>query len=537
MGAEDLSAAILALEDQVSTDAEAGYATASHLEQQAIALGDESLLMRARLCRTTFALVAGRLAGIGWQLHDILAWAQQHGDRLLQARTHLVSSAIERMAGDAAKSLEHALSAVELLDATASAFTQIKHRTKLADALALTGAMDAARLRYRQAEELARAAHQWERLIILLNNWAFLEHEAGDGDRAQQVAGRMVECAEAHGMELYPSSLHTLADIQVTNGEHRLAEQTMRTCIARQEAGHVDQADDLNYFLLTLARAQRGLGEMTAAQQSLDACRARCDSSGVHGLLVQVHKEQAELHAARGDYAAAFAEQKEYVAAQERLRSLERDAQAQTRHAIFETAEARDEAERFREQARRDPLTGLRNRRYVDEELSARIAADPRLSVALVDIDHFKRINDELSHDTGDQVLVQVAALLEAKLATVTPDGFVARLGGEEFLAVLPATPDAEAVATLDAIRQAIAGHDWDGLPDGRSVTVSIGVAAADETAPPAQSSALADADRNLYAAKHQGRNRVVSGTPRERRPRAYRDREAARPATEHLPP
>ncbi|WP_412746041.1 diguanylate cyclase [Krasilnikovia sp. MM14-A1004] len=527
MGARELSAALLKLEEQVVGDAEAGYATATRLEQRATVLADESLLMRARLCRTTLALSTGRLGGIARQLDDIRTWAQQHDDRLLQARTHLISSVIERMAGDAAKSLEHALSAVELLDETATPYTQIKHRTKLADALALTGAMDAARLRYRQAEDLSRAAQQWERLIILLNNWAFVEHEAGDFPRAQQVAGRMVQYAEVHGIELDLAALHTLADIQVANGEYSQAAQTVGRCIARHEAGEVDDADDLAYFLLTLARAQRGLGDTAAAQQSLDACRARCGESGLNGLLVQVHREQAELHAARGDYAAAFTAQKEFVAARERLHSQERDAEAQSRLVIFETAEARKEAGRFREQALRDPLTGLRNRRYVDEELSAMIAADPGLSVALVDIDHFKRINDEFSHDTGDQVLVQVAKLLEAALAEVSPDGFVARLGGEEFLAVLPGTPVTEAAAELDAIRQAIAEQVRDGLPHDRSVTVSIGIAAADETSPPAQSSALADADRNLYAAKHQGRNRVVTGTPRERLQRAYRDREA----------
>ncbi|BFU44033.1 diguanylate cyclase domain-containing protein [Krasilnikovia sp. MM14-A1004] len=526
MGAEELSAALLVLEEQVVTDSEAAHGTATRLQRQATALGDEGLLMRARLCRTALALATGRLTGIAWQLQDIQAWAQRHGDRLLQARTHLISSMIERMAGDGPKSLEHALSAVELLDDTASTFTQIRHRTKLADALALNGAMDAARLRYRQAEELARAAQQWQRLIILLNNWAFLEHEAGDFARAQHVAARMVEYAQAHAVDLDQSALHTLADIQVANGDHHRAAETMRRCIAQHGAGHVDQADDLPYFLLTLARAQRGLGDTVAAQQSLDACRAQCGESGLNGLLVQVHQEQADLHAARGDYAAAFTAQKEFLAARERLSSQERDAQAQTRHAIFETAEAREDAERFREQARRDPLTGLRNRRYVDEELSALIAADPGLSVALVDIDHFKRINDEHSHDTGDQVLVQVAKLLETGLAAAAPDGFVARLGGEEFLAVLPAIPVAEAAARLDAIRRAIADHDFDGLPHGWSVTVSIGVASASETSPPAQSTALADADRNLYAAKHQGRDRVVTGTARERRSRSYRDRE-----------
>ncbi|WP_412748870.1 diguanylate cyclase [Krasilnikovia sp. M28-CT-15] len=526
MSAEQLSAALLELEERVVDDAEAGYATASRIEEQAGELGDDGLRMRARLCRTTLGVRIGNLAGTARKLQEIREWAVGHDDRLLQARTHLASSVIERMVGDAAKSLEHALSAVELLDDSATAYTQINHRTKLADALALTGAMDAARLRYRQVEEMAREEHQWERLMVLLNNWAFAEHAAGEFVRAQEIAGRMVELAGTQGFELDPAALHTLADIQVALGEYGEAEQTMLASIARHESGHVDDADDLAYFLLTLARAQRGLGATTRAHDTLERCRALCDDSGLYGVLVQVYEEQAELYAAQGEFAAAFAAQKVFVAAQERLRSQERDAQVQTRHAIFETAEAREDAERFREQARRDPLTGLRNRRFVDEELSAMIAADPKLSVALVDIDHFKRINDTLSHDTGDQVLAQMATLLECGLLAAVPDGFVARLGGEEFLVVLPATPVATAVAKLDAIRQSISDHEWPGLPDGWSVTVSMGVAGAGESFPASQSAALAAADRNLYAAKHQGRNRVVWGTPPERRPRVYRDRD-----------
>ncbi|RZU52416.1 diguanylate cyclase (GGDEF)-like protein [Krasilnikovia cinnamomea] len=526
VGAEELSAALLELEEQVVDDAEAGYATATRLEQQAVALGDEGLLMRARLCRTTLGVRIGNLAGTARKLQEIREWAARNDDRMVQARTHLTSSIIERMVGDAAKSLEHALSAVELLDETATSYTQINHRTKLADALALTGSMDAARLRYRQAEELAREAGQWRRLMVLLNNWAFSEHAAGEFERARDIAGRMVRLAEEHGVQLDPSSLHTLADIQVALGEFGEAERTMLASIARYEAGWVDDADDLAYFQLTLARAQRGLGALGRAQDTLHSCRALCEEGGLYGLLVEAYEEQAELHAARGDFAAAFAAQKEFVAAQERLRSQERDAQVQTRHAIFETAEAREDAERFREQARRDPLTGLRNRRYVDEELSALIAADPALSVALVDIDHFKRINDTLSHDTGDQVLARLATLLESGLAAAVPDGFVARLGGEEFLLVLPATPVAVAVTKLDGIRQAVSDHAWPDLPGGWCVTVSIGVAGARESFPASQSAALAAADRNLYAAKEQGRNRVVSGTPPERRPRIYRDRE-----------
>jgi diguanylate cyclase (GGDEF)-like protein len=195
---------------------------------------------------------------------------------------------------------------------------------------------------------------------------------------------------------------------------------------------------------------------------------------------------------------------------------------------MFETTEAREEAARFREQARRDPLTGLRNRRYVDEELPALLDADPALTVAIVDLDHFKQINDRLSHDVGDQVLIMAAKLMETELAAVSPEGFVARLGGEEFLMVLPATPLGRAVVLLDGIRRAIGDYDWQEIARGLPVTVSIGVAGVADAEIPTQAGLLSIADKNLYAAKHRGRDRVVSGAAHDGQARSYRDASAA---------
>ncbi|WP_130509989.1 GGDEF domain-containing protein [Krasilnikovia cinnamomea] len=526
--AEALSAALLAMEEQFVSEAVAGLADAVELQRQATALGDESLVMRARLCRARMGLRTGELTGVAREMYDVQRWAAERGDRLLEARAHAACASVHQYSGDAAKRLEHSLSAVELLDETATVFTQIWHRVRLADALAETGAIDAARLRYRQAEDLARKTQQWELLRILLNNWAYYEHDCGDLAGAGEVIGRMLQHADVHGLELDPPTLHTVGEVQAANGEYAAAEQAMLTCIARYEAGFVEHVADVASYRLTLARARRGLGDVVGAQQSLDACREVCVELGLHAILVQVHEEQADLHAARGEFAEAFAIHKTFVAAQKSLQSREREAQAQARQAMFETSEAREEAERFREQARRDPLTGLRNRRYVDEELPALIAGDSGLSLAIADIDYFKRINDTLSHDTGDQVLVQVAKLLEDGLAAAAPGGFVARLGGEEFLLVLPATPVPSATTTLDGIRQAIETHDWHDITGALPVTVSIGVAATGEVSPPTQSATLGVADRNLYAAKRAGRNRVVAGAPRERLPRAYRDRDVA---------
>ncbi|GAB1695004.1 diguanylate cyclase [Krasilnikovia sp. M28-CT-15] len=526
-GAERLSAALLEVEDSIVWDFETGLALVTDLERQAEDLGDEMLVARARLCRANLLIRTGDIASAARQVYEIHEWATTHGDRRLRSRSHLACANVERLFGDLAKNLEHTLSAVELLDETATPFMQVWHRTKLADALSITGAMDAARPRYRQAEQLAREFGLWQRLAILLNNWAYAEYAADEFPRAQEVAARLQEHAADHGIDLDPTALDTISAIQIGNGQYADAEQTMLKCIELHHAGQCDAADDLADYRLTLARAQRGLGALDRAQASLDASRELCIERDLHEILVRVHREQAELHGARGEFTAAFEMYKVFHAAHENLRSKQREAQAQTRQAMFETAEAREEAERFREQARRDPLTGLRNRRYVDEELPALIAADPDLTVAIVDLDYFKRINDQLSHDVGDRVLVQVAKLLETELAAVAPDGFAARLGGEEFLLVLPATVVPVATDRLDGIRRAIRAYAWQEITGTLPVTISIGVAGVHEAPDLSQPALLSTADRNLYIAKRTGRDRVVSATARDRK-RTYRDLDAA---------
>jgi diguanylate cyclase (GGDEF)-like protein len=118
--------------------------------------------------------------------------------------------------------------------------------------------------------------------------------------------------------------------------------------------------------------------------------------------------------------------------------------------------------------------------------------------------------------------------LLETELAAVSPDGFVARMGGEEFLMVLPGTEVTTAAAQLESVRRAIRYYDWAELTRGLPVTVSIGVAGLQDLTTPTQASLLSTADRRLYVAKHAGRDRVVSTSPHDAHLRSYRDSASA---------
>jgi diguanylate cyclase (GGDEF)-like protein len=512
--AEELSAALLSIEDERSWNASAELRNALALEQDALAIGDESLVARAQLIQANMRLRSGDVAAASEQIAQVYQWASAHDDHRLMARTHLVWSYIHGHLSDAEQALEHAVRAVELLDASATTHMHIWHRTKLADALWAAGSMDAARVRYQQAERLAVETGS-PALLCLLNNYAFTENETGNQKRAEEVADRLLRLADERGEQLEPAYLDTVGWIQIGNGRFAEAEATMHRCIEVHNQGCYDAADGLAMYLLTLARAQRGLGAYERAQATLDTSRAMCDERDLGDLVVRVLQEQAELHAARGLFAEAFEVHKLFFAAYQSRHSVQREARTRTRQAMFETDEARQEAEQFREQARRDPLTGLHNRRYVDENLPALIQNDPSLTLALVDLDHFKQVNDRLSHHVGYQVLISVADLLARGVAAASPDGFVARMGGEEFLIVLPGSGLPRAAALLDGIRRSVRAHNWRPLTHGLPVTVSIGVALAAEDPAPTQPSLLSTADSRLYAAKHAGRDRVVSVTDR----------------------
>ena len=166
------------------------------------------------------------------------------------------------------------------------------------------------------------------------------------------------------------------------------------------------------------------------------------------------------------------------------------------------------------DQANHDALTGLYNRRYLDDTLPRELDRCARsgspISVLLIDLDHFKTINDTHGHAVGDEVLKRAAAILQQQLRA---SDICCRYGGEEFLMVLPGMDLDAALTRAEHCRQLMAHHDWDQeLPSVTRVTLSVGVACAmdgDIT----QDALIHRADMALYQAKSGGRNRVVLDT------------------------
>ncbi|MGE0494656.1 MAG: GGDEF domain-containing protein [Vulcanimicrobiota bacterium] len=186
---------------------------------------------------------------------------------------------------------------------------------------------------------------------------------------------------------------------------------------------------------------------------------------------------------------------------QEHNQKLERLVEKKTR-------QLREVNEQLREQNKREPLTNCYNRGYFQDTLAAWMKRQPYLSLIILDIDFFKRINDTHGHQAGDRVLIEAARLLESQLGR---GQFLARYGGEEFVIVLSRTKLDRARRKAEEFRRAIESFVFPlraGQPG--DVTISLGVASYPQQADdPAR--LVEVADEALYRAKESGRNRVIA--------------------------
>lgn len=165
------------------------------------------------------------------------------------------------------------------------------------------------------------------------------------------------------------------------------------------------------------------------------------------------------------------------------------------------------ELARLAQLTRIDPLTGLLNRRGLDRLEESGQPEAPVVSLICVDLDHFKRVNDAHGHAVGDRVLVMVADVLAQ---SVRKGDSVARIGGEEFLVIMPGAPLAAAIRTAELARAAIGAATVE-APDGQvRVTASFGVA--EHLRGESHDDTFQRADAALYEAKRLGRDRVVAG-------------------------
>ena len=308
----------------------------------------------------------------------------------------------------------------------------------------------------------------------------------GDLVAARPLLDRALAYATARGLRAHAWRVRTsLADWDLADGQAQQARAA-----ALQLLGEMGQAAPQQTAIRahdTAYRACRALRQYKQALVHLEASE-RMERTRT---LAQL-KAQSQLFVTR-------------VEAQ-RVRSQAESARAEAHH-------QREQAALYAAEAERDPLTGLGNRRHLERRCAELLPAAERdhqpLVVAVLDIDHFKQVNDRHGHAVGDRVLVALAQLLREK--TRAGDVLV-RHGGEEFVMVLPGMGSARALEVCERLREGLARYLWadHGLP-AEGITVSIGLAAA---GPYRLDDLLQSADAVLFRAKHEGRNRVVLAAP-----------------------
>jgi diguanylate cyclase (GGDEF)-like protein len=196
-----------------------------------------------------------------------------------------------------------------------------------------------------------------------------------------------------------------------------------------------------------------------------------------------------------------------------RLVRLQRKVEEDRRVMERQMAELSVLTRKLRNAAMTDALTSLPNRRYAMKRLEGEWAFSSRtgrpLCLIMIDIDHFKSVNDQHGHDVGDIVLRETAHVLKN---TIRDSDEVCRLGGEEFLVICRNTSEEEGLLVAERLRRAVDGHVVEGNGFGRNVTISLG-AASSEDFPAGFAAVLKGADLAVYEAKRSGRNRFSSAS------------------------
>jgi diguanylate cyclase (GGDEF)-like protein len=409
---------------------------------------------------------------------------------------------------------------------------------------------------YTQALKSQESSGLEREQAVTLHNLGRAHENLGEWGAARQAFGAALEIATRID---YPRgeaySLRGLASVSNAEGEPRQALRTLARAIALQR--QTPDARLLAQIQLAKGIALHRLGRYDSSVAALEAALAVFREVKSLAEIAATYAALADVYAAMGDWKSAYRYESRFKRSSDTLFNRQLDQRFATLKVEFDTAAKEKENELLRKaneaneialsQQRRagtlqgiviglvvtltlllatltlrerrtsrrmqalamtDELTGVPNRRYVLSRLEQLLDREPRLpcSILIIDIDHFKRINDTHGHPIGDQVLQIVASELRAGIKAPATIG---RLGGEEFIVLLPATDAGQARTEAERIRERITGIESTG-GFGDRITASLGVA----TSIPGRDSVsemLRRADSALYAAKNAGRNCVRS--------------------------
>ena len=494
--------------------AEAAYAEAGNLIERA----------QAAALRTHFTLRSGNLAGV-LKLADTLSpLMRAHGGEACFEYLRSVALAASEL-GRIDLALPYAMEVHALAEADGGETVRAQALMALAACFERMGDPWQAERLMRDALALTRVSGTPRDLFIALNNvcavligaFYLLRGESTRAEAAAALERALPLAREMHALQaqiderfVHVHMLGNLGEILLHVGDADESRQLLDAALAiALEFALPSQSQRVRCSLAEWALYQ---GQPEAALADMSTLL----SEGVVMVATQIRAHHAMYIAARQLGRSALAlEHLEHRTELERQRAVQQlRAQSEQFITRVEAEQSRHEADHARQRANemeqhalRDQLTGLGNRREVAERLPRLLAeadaAHSPLALAMLDLDHFKRINDRFGHLVGDQVLVTVAQMLRERLRGTD---LLARTGGEEFLAVLPDATPARAREVCERIRAHMEAHDWSGIAPGLKVTVSVGLA----SAPPCEEAVLmARADAALYRAKARGRNRI----------------------------
>ncbi|MEO5687443.1 MAG: tetratricopeptide repeat-containing diguanylate cyclase [Burkholderiaceae bacterium] len=366
----------------------------------------------------------------------------------------------------------------------------------------------------RDALDIARQHGEEHPIFVTLNNLSAaligMYHQLRDAapaEEARDTLRRALPIArEATALSAGPDKVFyrvftegNLGEVLLHLGRFAEARPLLETSLAQaRQIGADAQA----------ARIGCSLGELELFEGRAEVAWQRLEAVRLAAIGTDLRTIQLRLHHALWRAARAMQRSSAALHHLETYLQLERHRSVSQLRAQSELLVTRAEVEQVRMEARRDPLTRLGNRREVDDRWPVLLAncqaSGMPLAVAMLDLDLFKQINDRFGHAIGDDVLVAIARLLRENTRAAD---IVARVGGEEFLLVLPDSDSNRALEICERLRQRVAAHAWGELADGLAVTLSIGLTGT----PPYDADLLAArADAALYNAKAEGRNRVV---------------------------
>jgi diguanylate cyclase (GGDEF)-like protein len=397
---------------------------------------------------------------------------------------------------------------------------------------------------FEDALERARQLGDATRQVMVLINLGEALPRLNRAEEAVTLLREGLQLTERHHLEIHePLLLSNLAD--ALTALSRLDEalevyaQTLEA-VAEQDIPEGEVHCQLGMARINLRRAQpaAAVEDAVRALEAAERLRLYEQKSEAHELLSQAHK-------ACGAYPEALHHLEQHHALERQRREELAERRLRAVNAQFEVRRARSEAEierlrnvelalalarseqldaektellrELQRQSRelealafKDSLTNLPNRRHLETNLQKEFlrskSKSAALPVAIFDVDDFKRINDEFSHEIGDAVLVAVAGILTSGLRAFD---LAARYGGEEFVLMLPRTSDEQALKVCERLRHAVESFHWSAIHPQLQVTISAGLHS--DTGLDSPDRLLSAADAKLYQAKHLGKNRVQS--------------------------